>query len=40
MGRINFGRAIKDFKGIVSDVKLQYSLNNGKADVTVNLKNG
>ena len=40
MGRINFGRAIKDFKGIVSDIKLEYSLNNGQAEVSVNLKNG
>ncbi|MBQ5923207.1 MAG: beta-galactosidase, partial [Alistipes sp.] len=40
MGRINFGRAIKDFKGIVSDVKLSDTLNNGNAEVSVNLKNG
>ncbi|MBQ1957299.1 MAG: beta-galactosidase, partial [Alistipes sp.] len=40
MGRINFGRAIKDFKGIVSDVKLHYALNDGNAEVSVNLKNG
>ena len=40
MGRINFGRAIKDFKGIVWGVKLSYTLNNGNAEVSVNLKNG
>ena len=40
MGRINFGRAIKDFKGIVSDVKLYYTINDSNADVTINLKSG
>ena len=37
MGRINFGRAIKDFKGIVGDMKLT-SEENGH-EVTWNLKN-
>ena len=38
MGRINFGRAIKDFKGITEKVELGYTMNNG-SQVTVNLKN-
>ena len=37
MGRINFGRAIKDFKGIVGDMKLTAE-DNGH-EVTWNLKN-
>lgn len=37
MGRINFGRAIKDFKGIVGDMKLS-SEENGH-ELTWNLKN-
>ena len=36
MGRINFGRAIKDFKGITSDVVLQAEL--GGHEVSWNLK--
>lgn len=38
MGRINFGRAIKDFKGITDKVELGYTISNG-SQVTVNLKN-
>ncbi len=38
MGRINFGRAIKDFKGITEKVELSYTLDSG-SQVTVNLKN-
>lgn len=38
MGRINFGRAIKDFKGITEKVELSYTMNTG-SQVTVNLKN-
>ena len=38
MGRINFGRAIKDFKGITDKVELGYTLDNG-SQVSVNLKN-
>ena len=38
MGRINFGRAIKDFKGIVGNVELTYEDNDGKMQ-TVTLKN-
>lgn len=37
MGRINFGRAIKDFKGIVGDMKLTTEENGH--EVTWNLKN-
>ena len=37
MGRINFGRAIKDFKGIVGDMKLTAEENGH--EVTWNLKN-
>jgi len=36
MGRINFGRAIKDFKGIVSDVKIDASVDGH--DITYTLK--
>ncbi|MDO5482795.1 MAG: beta-galactosidase [Bacteroidaceae bacterium] len=36
MGRINFGRAIKDFKGIVGDVKIETTLDNN--DVCYTLK--
>ena len=35
---INFGRAIKDFKGITEKVELSYTMNTG-SQVTVNLKN-
>ena len=38
MGRINFGRAIKDFKGITEKVELSYTMSTG-SQVTVNLKN-
>ena len=38
MGRINFGRAIKDFKGITDKVELGYAMSNGSL-VTINLKN-
>lgn len=38
MGRINFGRAIKDFKGITERVELAYAMENG-SQVNVNLKN-
>lgn len=38
MGRINFGRAIKDFKGITDKVELSYTMNSG-SQVTINLKN-
>lgn len=38
MGRINFGRAIKDFKGITDKVELGYTLDNG-SQVSINLKN-
>ena len=38
MGRINFGRAIKDFKGITEKVELSYTMNTG-SQVTINLKN-
>lgn len=38
MGRINFGRAIKDFKGITEKVELSYTLNSG-SQVNINLKN-
>ena len=38
MGRINFGRAIKDFKGITEKVELSYALENG-SQVNINLKN-
>lgn len=38
MGRINFGRAIKDFKGITDKVELQYAMSNG-SKVTVDMKN-
>lgn len=38
MGRINFGRAIKDFKGITEKVELDYTLKSG-SQVTINLKN-
>ncbi len=37
MGRINFGRAIKDFKGITDKVELNYTMNNG-SQVTINMK--
>ncbi len=37
LGRINFGRAIKDFKGITERVELSYTLGN-QSQVTVNLK--
>lgn len=37
MGRINFGRAIKDFKGIVGDVNIQATIDGN--DVTWTLKN-
>ena len=37
MGRINFGRAIKDFKGIVGEMKLSSEMNGH--EVTWNLKN-
>ncbi len=37
MGRINFGRAIKDFKGIVGDMKLTADVDDH--EVTWNLKN-
>ncbi len=37
MGRINFGRAIKDFKGIVGDVNLTINLDGN--DFSSNLKN-
>ena len=37
LGRINFGRAIKDFKGITEKVELSYNLANN-SQVTVNLK--
>lgn len=37
MGRINFGRAIKDYKGITSDVTLNATIDGN--DVTWNLKN-
>jgi beta-galactosidase len=36
MGRINFGRAIKDYKGIVSDVKIDASVDGH--DITYTLK--
>ncbi len=38
MGRINFGRAIKDFKGITEKVEINYAADNGSL-VNVNLKN-
>ena len=38
MGRINFGRAIKDFKGITEKVELSYAMENG-SQVNINLKN-
>ncbi|MDE7379397.1 MAG: beta-galactosidase [Paraprevotella sp.] len=38
MGRINFGRAIKDFKGITERVELSYAMDNG-SQVNINLKN-
>lgn len=38
MGRINFGRAIKDFKGITEKVELSYAMENGSL-VNINLKN-
>ena len=38
MGRINFGRAIKDFKGITEKVELSYVMNTG-SQVNINLKN-
>ena len=38
MGRINFGRAIKDFKGITEKVEISYNLSSG-SQVTINLKN-
>ena len=37
MGRINFGRAIKDYKGITGDVTI--TTTDGQHDVTYNLKN-
>jgi beta-galactosidase len=37
MGRINFGQAIKDYKGITKDVLLKYQRNENEYDV--NLKN-
>ncbi|MCM1109450.1 MAG: beta-galactosidase [Clostridium sp.] len=37
MGRINFGRAIKDFKGITERVELAYALDNGSR-VNIDLK--
>lgn len=37
MGRINFGRAIKDYKGITGDVTI--ATTDGQHDVTYNLKN-
>lgn len=37
MGRINFGRAIKDFKGITEKVELSYVMENG-SQVNINLK--
>ena len=37
MGRINFGQAIKDYKGITNDVLLKYQRNENEYDV--NLKN-
>lgn len=36
MGRINFGRAIKDFKGIVGDVVISTELDSN--DISINLK--
>lgn len=39
MGRINFGRAIKDFKGITEKVELQYNMEGSGSQVTINLKN-
>lgn len=38
LGRINFGRAIKDFKGITEKVELQYNLSDD-SQVNINLKN-
>lgn len=38
MGRINFGRAIKDFKGITEKVEISYKLASG-SEITINLKN-
>ncbi len=38
MGRINFGRAIKDFKGITDKVEISYAMDNGSL-VNINLKN-
>ena len=38
LGRINFGRAIKDFKGITDKVELSYTLADN-SQVNVNLKN-
>lgn len=38
MGRVNFGRAIKDFKGITEKVELSYVTDNG-SPVNINLKN-
>lgn len=38
MGRINFGRAIKDFKGITEKVEVSYAMSNGSL-VNINLKN-
>jgi beta-galactosidase len=35
MGRINFGRAIKDFKGIVGDVKIETALDNNEVCYTL-----
>ena len=35
MGRINFGRAIKDFKGIVGDVKIETTLDNNEVCYTL-----
>ena len=37
MGRINFGRAIKDYKGITGDVTI--ATTEGQHDITYNLKN-
>ena len=35
MGRINFGRAIKDFKGITKDVTLESEIDEGQVKVTL-----
>ena len=38
MGRINFGRAVKDFKGITESVTIDTEINGH--DVSYHLKNG